>query len=84
MFLSCRSVAAQLTDGEHAHGPPLTRVGIRLHLSFCKECARYLAQMRAVQAALAALRTGEVAAETKVRLGQQFRAWHSGLGKLGS
>ena len=84
MFLSCRSVAAQLTDGEHTHGPPLTRVGIRLHLSFCKDCARYLVQMTAVKAALSALRTGEVAAETKLRLGEQFRAWHAGLGKRGS
>jgi hypothetical protein len=82
MFLSCRSVSAQLTDGKHAHGPPLTRVGIRLHLTFCKDCTRYLVQMRAVRAALGALRTAEVAAETKARLGEQFRTWHAGLGKL--
>lgn len=79
MFLSCRSVAAQLSDGEHTHGPRLTRVGIRLHLTFCKDCTRYLGQIRAVQAALAALQTAGVAAETKIRLGQQFRAWHADL-----
>ena len=83
MFLSCRSVAAQLTDGEHT-GTSLTRVGIRLHLTFCRDCTRYLVQMTAVQAALAALRTDDVAAETKIRLGQQFRAWHADLGKRGS
>jgi len=71
MFLSCRSVAAQLTDGEHTHGPPLIRAGIQLHLAFCGDCARYLVQMRAVQAALAALRTDEVAAETKVDAGKR-------------
>jgi hypothetical protein len=84
MFLSCRSVAAQLTDDEHTHGPPLTRMGIRIHLTLCNGCARYLVQLRAVQAALAALRTGEVATEAKLRLGQQFRAWHADLEKQGS
>ena len=84
MFLSCRSVAAQLTDGEHNRGTSPTRVGIRLHLTFCRDCTRYLVQMTAVQAALAALRTDDVAADTKVRLGQQFRAWHADLGKPGS
>jgi hypothetical protein len=84
MLLTCRSVAAQLTDGEHTHGSPLTRVGIRVHLTFCKDCTRFLVQIRAVQAALAALGSGEVTAEAKVRLNQQFRAWHAGLEKPGS
>jgi hypothetical protein len=83
MYFSCRSVAAQLTDGEHLHSR-LTRVGLRLHLTFCGDCTRYLAQMKAVRAALAALRTSGVESETKARLGQQFRQWHAGQGKPGA
>lgn len=81
MFLSCRSVSAQLTDGEHVHGGALCQMGIRLHLALCENCTRYLAQLRAVQAALAALRTGEVTPETKVRLSVRFQSWQAGLGK---
>jgi hypothetical protein len=83
MFLSCRSVSSQLTDGEHSHGPALTRLGIRLHLGFCKDCTRYLVQLRAVGAALGSLATGEVRDETKARLAAQYRAWQASLGKQG-
>ncbi len=84
MFLSCRSVSTQLTDGELAHCPPLTRAGVRLHLTFCEDCTRYLVQLRAVQAALGALRAGAVSAETKLRFARQFREWHARLEKPGS
>jgi hypothetical protein len=47
----------------------------------CGDCTRYLAQLEAVRAALAALRTSGVEAETKLRLGQQFREWHAGRSK---
>lgn len=70
----------RLTEGEHAQGPPFASWGLRVHLAFCQDCTRYLVQIRAVQAALAALKKGGVAPETRVQLGQRFRAWHAGLG----
>jgi hypothetical protein len=80
-MLFCRSVTAKLTDRRDAHGPWLTRAGIRLHLSVCRDCYRYLRQMKAVQAALAALGEGSVAPDTRARLAERFRAWHAGLPK---
>jgi hypothetical protein len=81
MFLSCRSVSSQLNEGEHTDGSKLTRVGLRLHLTFCANCTRYLVQMTALRAALGAARTSEVPADSKGRLCAQFRAWHAGVGK---
>jgi hypothetical protein len=81
MFLSCRSVSAQLNESEDSQGSALTRAGIRLHLTFCRHCTRYLVQMTALRAALRAARTSQVPDDTKGLLCAQFRAWHAGVGK---
>jgi hypothetical protein len=63
MVISCRSAVAHLTEREEGGASFITRVGLRLHLSVCRECCLYLGQLRAVRAALRALAGAELARE---------------------
>jgi hypothetical protein len=78
MVLGCRSVVARLTDYEEGPCPGPVRAGIRLHLALCRDCGRYLTQLRAVRAALGKLPGTGVDPGTKTQLLERFRAWHAG------
>jgi hypothetical protein len=81
MFATCRTVVARLPDHQEGRGSQLARAGVRLHLSFCADCCRYLGQLEAVRGALGALPAAGVSDETRARLLARFRAWRAGAAR---
>lgn len=53
-MLRCSEVVRLISSDEYLSAGLLKRLGIRLHLAMCKNCTRYLKQLRAIAAALRA------------------------------
>jgi anti-sigma factor RsiW len=63
-MLSCREVTDKASDYLDAALPPGQRMALRLHLSVCRHCRRYLRQLRATVAALRHLDGADVSEDT--------------------
>ena len=48
----CSEVVRLISSDEYLTGSPLKRLGIRLHLAMCRNCTRYVRQLRALAAAV--------------------------------
>lgn len=59
----CSEVVRLVSSDEYLTAGLLSKLGIRLHLTLCKHCARYLRQMRALAAVLRETRDSVPAAE---------------------
>lgn len=78
MVPSCKNIVLKLTEMEEGHASWAIRTGIRVHLSYCKHCRRYVNQMRAMQRALRVIAEEDaVAANVEAALLERFAAWHA-------
>jgi hypothetical protein len=50
----CSEVVRLISSDEYLSASPLKRLGIRLHLAMCRNCTRYVRQLRALGAAVRA------------------------------
>jgi hypothetical protein len=84
MIPTCRTLILNLTEHEEDDGTWLKRAGVKLHLSLCGECYRFVSQSSLVRAALAGVPAKPISPDTKALLMDRFRAWsarHGGAGK---
>jgi hypothetical protein len=52
MAFTCEQVARRLTDLDEGGGTSVERIGLRVHLAFCRRCQHFVAQMKQVRSAL--------------------------------
>lgn len=45
MILTCRQLVEKATEAQEGHLSRLDRIGWALHLSWCRHCRRYVAQL---------------------------------------
>jgi predicted anti-sigma-YlaC factor YlaD len=73
-MLTCRAIAAAVTDYLEGDLRATDRWLFRAHLALCGDCRRHVRKMRELVLALGRLPAGEVPPE----LTQTFRVWHRG------
>ena len=78
--LDCAQVVELLSDVLDEVPPGPLAEAVRRHLASCEDCAEQLAWLRAVVAALHALRPEPPPATTRAALLRMFRAWAASRG----
>ncbi|HEY1097270.1 MAG TPA: zf-HC2 domain-containing protein [Myxococcota bacterium] len=81
MFLTCAQLAANLSALEDGEVSAVRRAEAAVHLSWCRDCQAYVAQFRAVRAALATASpttTDTATTDTATAL-TAFRDWQPGV-----
>jgi anti-sigma factor RsiW len=71
--LTCREVAASVTDYLEDALPALAHARVEAHLAACEDCTAYLQQMRATIDVVGRLRDDDVPAPVLDRLVRVFR-----------
>lgn len=75
MQLSCQDLVELLTAYLEEVLPPVQRLRLERHLSYCDGCTAYLAQLRLTLHVLGSLGEGGIPPEAEERLHGAFRAW---------
>lgn len=88
MIVTCRDLAARLTELEEGVGSAVERASLRFHLSICARCRRYVAELDRLKDLLADLgreeepvvpMSADAAPDPAVaRALSTFRAWKTG------
>ncbi|HEY3353206.1 MAG TPA: zf-HC2 domain-containing protein [Polyangia bacterium] len=75
--MTCRELTQLITDYLDGRLGPWRWVSFQLHLGLCRDCRRYLRQMRLTVAALGAIPVDPPDAGTRDELLRRFRTWRS-------
>lgn len=86
MIVTCRDLAARLTELEETGGSAVERASLRFHLSICARCRRYVAELTQLGSLLAELGAEPVVSPGEARATgpsvdsalASFRAWKAG------
>jgi Putative zinc-finger len=78
--LTCEELAELVTDYLEGTLPRWARVRFRLHIAGCRDCTRYVEQMRTTIAVTGRIRAEDIAPEVRDELLAVFRGWKAGSG----
>jgi anti-sigma factor RsiW len=73
--LTCQELAELVTDYLEGALPLRQRLRFRLHIAGCRNCTRYVEQVRTTIAVTGRLRAEDVAPEVRDELLAAFRGW---------
>jgi anti-sigma factor RsiW len=76
--LTCQELAELVTDYLEGALPRRERLRFRLHIAGCRNCTRYVAQMRTTIAVTGRIRPEDISPEVREELLTAFRGWKSG------
>ncbi len=74
-MLNCQQITELVTDYVEGRLSLGRRLAFQLHLGMCRDCRRYLRQMRATAKALGRLPPEPVPADVKQQLMARFKNW---------
>ena len=74
-MLTCKEITALVTDYAEGNLSLLDRLRFRMHLGMCRNCRRYVRQMKATAAALGRLPPPELSPELEEELLRRFDGW---------
>ena len=78
--LTCQELAELVTDYLEGALSLRQRVRFRLHIAGCRNCARYVEQMRTTIAVAGQIRAEDIAPEVRDELLAAFRGWKAESG----
>ncbi len=73
--LTCQELAELVTDYLEGVLPLRQRLRFRLHIAGCRNCTRYVEQMRTTIAVAGRIRAEDIAPEVRDELLAAFRGW---------
>ena len=73
MIITCRQLVEKVTDASEGQLSAADRAGWAVHLAWCSDCRRYVAQMDQTVAALKTLPPPRASDETHARVRALFR-----------
>ncbi len=76
--LTCQELAELVSDYLEGALPRWERTRFRLHITGCRSCRRYVAQMRTTVAVTGRIEAGEIPAAVRDELLEAFRGWKAG------
>jgi anti-sigma factor RsiW len=76
--LTCQELAELVTDYLEGALPFRQRWRFRLHIAGCRNCTRYVEQMRTTIAVTGRIRAEDIAPEVRDELLAAFRGWKAG------
>lgn len=74
-MLTCRQITELVTEYAEGSLSFMDRVRFQLHLGLCRNCRRYVRQVKATVAALGLLPPPELPAELEQELMRRFDSW---------
>ena len=78
--LTCQELAELVTDYLEGALPLGQRLRFRIHISGCRNCHRYVEQMRTTVAVTGRIRAEDIAPEVRDELLAAFRGWKADSG----
>ncbi len=73
MIITCRQLVEKVTDASEGQLSAADRAGWAVHLAWCADCRRYVAQMAETVAALGTLSSPPASDETHARVRDLFK-----------
>lgn len=78
--MTCRQVAELVTDWAEGSLSLADRIRFQLHLGMCRDCRRYVRQVRATAGALGLVPPPAIPPELEAELLRRFEGWKPGAG----
>jgi anti-sigma factor RsiW len=75
-MLTCRELTELVTDYAEGNLSLRDRIRFRFHLGLCRNCRRYVRQLKATVAALGRLPAPEMSPELEKELLRRFESWN--------
>lgn len=79
-MLTCKEITALVTDYAEGNLSFLERIRFVLHIGMCRNCRRYVRQMKATTRALGLVPPPELPPELEQELLRRFEGWKSTRG----
>ncbi len=74
-MLTCKEITELVTDYAEGNLSFMDRIRFRMHIGMCRNCRRYLRQVKATAAALGMLPPPELPPDLEQELLQRFESW---------
>ncbi len=74
-MLTCRQITELVTDYAEGNLSLVDRLRFQLHIGMCRNCRRYVRQVKATAAALGELPPPEIPPELEDELLRRFETW---------
>lgn len=74
-MLSCQQITELVTDYAEGNLSLMDRLRFQLHIGMCRNCRRYVRQVKATAAALGKLPPPEIPTELEDELLRRFETW---------
>jgi anti-sigma factor RsiW len=74
-MLTCQQITELVTDYAEGNLSLMDRLRFQLHIGMCRNCRRYVRQVKATAAALGVLPPPEVPPELEQELLRRFETW---------
>ena len=74
-MLTCKEMTELVTEYVEGNLPFMDRVRFQMHIGMCRNCRRYVRQVKATAAALGMLPPPEMPADLEQELLQRFESW---------
>lgn len=79
-MLTCKEITALVTDYAEGNLSFLERIRFVMHIGMCRNCRRYVRQMKATARALGLVAPPELPPELEQELLRRFEGWKSTRG----
>jgi anti-sigma factor RsiW len=74
-MLTCKEITELVTDYAEGNLSFMDRLRFRMHIGMCRNCRRYVRQVKATAAALGKLPPPELPPDLEQELLQRFESW---------
>jgi anti-sigma factor RsiW len=74
-MLTCREITELVTDYAEGNLSFMDRVRFQMHIGMCRNCRRYVRQVKATAAALGMLPAPELPPDLEQELMRRFESW---------
>ena len=74
-MLTCKEITELVTDYAEGNLSFMDRIRFRMHIGMCRNCRRYVRQVKATAAALGMLPPPELPPDLEQELLQRFESW---------
>ncbi len=74
-MLTCKEITELVTDYAEGNLSFMDRIRFRMHIGMCRNCRRYVRQVKATAAALGMLPPPEMPPDLEQELLQRFESW---------
>lgn len=76
-MLTCKEITDLVTEYAEGNLSFMDRIRFQMHIGMCRNCRRYVRQVKATAGALGLLPPPEMPAELELELLQRFESWKS-------